>query len=51
MTEYREQLLDDVIRKYGFEVDQTIRFAEVCETARIEVVEEAYMKLMKGERW
>lgn len=51
MTEYREQLLNDVIKKYGFEVDQTIRFAGICETARIEVIEEAYAKLMKGERW
>lgn len=51
MTEYRKQLLDDVIRKYGFEANQTIRFAGVCEIARIEVIEEAYAKLMKGERW
>ena len=31
MTEYREKLLERVIRVYGFEHEITLDFAELCE--------------------
>ena len=31
MTEYREKLLERVIRVYGFEHEVTIEFARLCE--------------------
>ena len=33
MTAYREELLDRVIRIYGFEHPTTIAFAEACEAS------------------
>lgn len=47
MTKAREEMMDKVIRKYGFESKKTIRFCRVAESARIEVVEELFQKLMK----
>ena len=31
MTREREEMIDNVIRRYGFEARETINFARVCE--------------------
>jgi hypothetical protein len=31
MTKEREQMLDEVIKRYGFEAKETVNFARVCE--------------------
>lgn len=31
----REQMMDNVIKRYGFEVDETIGFCSVCEDTSI----------------
>ena len=43
----REMMLDEVIRRYGFEVKQTIKFATLCESGTDEKVQAMYNKLMK----
>ena len=35
MTTYREKLIDRVIRIYGFEAEQTVAFAKLCENDQI----------------
>jgi predicted HAD superfamily Cof-like phosphohydrolase len=42
----REQMLDNVIAKYGFEVEETIEFAYLCERGTNEQVAQTYEKLM-----
>ena len=42
----REEMLNDVIRKYGFEAPETIRFARVCEKPSEMDVEILYGALM-----
>lgn len=46
MNKEREQMLDNVIRQYGFEARQTIKFANACEKSSDEVVNKMYAKLM-----
>lgn len=46
MNEKREQMLDNVIRKYGFEARQTIKFANACEKSSNEAVNKMYARLM-----
>lgn len=43
----RDMMLDEVIRRYGFEVRQTIKFAFLCERGTDEEVQTMYNKLMK----
>lgn len=42
----REQMLDNVIAKYGFEVEETIEFAYLCERGTNEQVAQTYEKLI-----
>ena len=42
----REQMLDNVIARYGFEVEETIEFAYLCERGTNEQVAQTYEKLM-----
>lgn len=53
MTNYmdtnREEMIDKVIRKYGFEVDETIRFAVACERVKSdEAIERRFKRLMNN---
>ena len=43
----REQMLDNVIARYGFEVKETIEFAYLCEKGTNQQVAETYEKLME----
>ena len=43
----REQMLDNVIARYGFEVEETIEFASLCEKGTNQQVAETYEKLME----
>ena len=43
----KEQMLDNVIARYGFEVEETIEFAYLCEKGTNQQVAETYEKLMK----
>ena len=43
----REQMLDNVITRYGFEVEETIDFAFLCENGTNQQVAETYEKLME----
>lgn len=43
----REEMLDKVITRYGFEVEETINFAYLCEHGTNQQVAETYEKLMK----
>lgn len=43
----REQMLDNVIARYGFEVEETIEFAYLCEKGTNQQVVETYEKLME----
>lgn len=45
----REEMLNDVICKYGFEAPETIRFARVCEKPSVIDVEILYGALMAYE--
>lgn len=42
----REEMLTDVIHKFGFEAQETVRFARTCETASQMAVEIFYSVLM-----
>ena len=48
-TMTREQMMDDVIRKYGFEVKTTIAFCRMCERGNVAYtqIETRYNELMK----
>ena len=47
-TKYdRWHLLDQVIAKFGFEVEETIDFAFLCENGNDKQIEETFEKLMK----
>lgn len=37
MTGTRERMVNDIISKYGFEADETIRFTKLCEDERINI--------------
>jgi len=41
-----ERMIDDVIRKFGFEARQTINFCRMCERENINRVEKRYNELM-----
>ena len=43
----REQMLDNVIARYGFEAEETVDFAYLCEKGTNQQVAETYKKLMK----
>lgn len=48
MSKEREKMLNNVIRKYGFEVRETINFAVVCEKSATDAqVKKVYDYLMK----
>lgn len=40
-------MLDNVITRYGFEVEETINFAYLCENGTQQQVEETYAELMR----
>lgn len=42
----RDQMLDNVIARYGFEVKETIEFAYLCERGTNEQIVQTYEKLM-----
>ena len=42
----REQMLDNVIARYGFEVEETVEFAYLCENGIDRQVIETYEALM-----
>lgn len=48
MSRVRELMIDNVIRRYGFENKKTIKFCRVAETEPIEEVERVYHLLMKA---
>ena len=41
------EMLDKVIMKYGFEVEETIEFAYLCEKGTDKQIQETYENLMK----
>jgi hypothetical protein len=43
----RWEMLDLIIRKYGFEVEETIEFAFLCENGTEKQIEETFKKLME----
>lgn len=43
----RWEMLDKIIIKFGFEVEETIEFACLCENGTNQQVAETYKKLMK----
>lgn len=43
----RWHLLDQVITKFGFEVEETIEFAFLCENGTDEQIAETFEKIMK----
>ena len=43
----KEQMIDNVIRRYGFEVKETIDFCFLCETDNEKVIAEEYLRLIK----
>lgn len=43
----RWEMLDLVIRKYGFEVEETIEFAFLCENGTEKQIEETFKELME----
>ena len=48
MTSYKEIMANDIISKYGFEAEETIRFIRLCEDSRIsiDVILIEFFKLM-----
>lgn len=50
MTSCEERMVNDIISKYGFEAEETIRFAKLCEDSRIsiDVILMVYVTLMWG---
>lgn len=49
MTRTREQMIDRVIRRYGFEARETIMFCKLCESVytKDENIEIVYNHLMR----
>lgn len=47
MSDWREVMMDEVCKKYGFECKKTIKFFMLAETEDIKKVEKAFKKLMK----
>lgn len=43
----KEQMIDNVIRRYGFEVKETIDFCFLCETDDEMAIAKEYLRLMK----
>ena len=43
----RTEMLDKVITKFGFEVEETIEFAYLCENGTDQQIKETFEKLMK----
>ena len=45
----REEMMDNVIRKFGFEVKETINFCRMCERGNVtnERIEVRYKELME----
>ena len=45
----REEMMDNVIRKFGFEVKETISFCSMCERGNVanERIEARYKELME----
>lgn len=37
MTSCEERMINDIISKYGFEAEETIRFTKLCEDSRISI--------------
>lgn len=50
MTGTKERMVNDIINKYGFEADETIRFTKLCEDERIsiDVILIEFFQLMWG---
>lgn len=44
----REEMIDEVIRRFGFEVELTINFARMCVTEDTETVKKEFKKIMRG---
>lgn len=41
------EMLDKIITKFGFEVEETIEFAYLCENGTDQQIKETFEKLMK----
>lgn len=47
MTMTREEMMDNIIRKFGFEAEETIDFCEKCEKYGYTVIKLEYTRLMR----
>lgn len=43
----REEMMDAIIRKFGFEAKETINFCRKCEKYNYAIVKLEYMRLMR----